>query len=122
MKILMIPAIVLLLAGACGDEGMHYENFSPDAPSNPVPASGAVDQALTVQLYWSCADPDGDPLSYQVYFGTAPNPPAVGGGQSDTTFNTGALQANTLYHWKIVATDTRNAARVGPIWNFTTGS
>jgi hypothetical protein len=112
----------MLIGIGCGDKGTHYENFSPDAPSNPVPANGAVDQDLTVQLYWRGFDPDGDPLTYQLYFGTASNPPAFAGGLGDTTFTTGQLQPNTLYHWKIIATDPRNASRAGPIWNFTTGA
>ena len=121
-NILIIPVIAFTLILGCGDEGTHYENFSPDAPSNPVPADGAVDQNLNVQLYWSCGDPDGDPLTYQVYLGVDANPPAVGGTLSDTTYNTGQLQPGTLYHWKIVATDTQHSSRTGRIWHFTTGS
>lgn len=121
-RIIFITALSIMFIIACGDKGTHYENFSPDRPSNPVPATGAVSQALNVQLYWSCTDPDGDPITYQVFFGVPVNPPSVATGQTDTTYNPGVLQPNTLYHWKIIATDPLNSFSVSNIWTFTTGS
>jgi uncharacterized protein (TIGR02145 family) len=49
---------------------------SPNPPSSPSPADGDTAVFSSVVLGWSCSDPDGDPLLYDLYFGTA-NPPAV---------------------------------------------
>lgn len=119
-NIIFMIFIAILVMIACGDTGTHYENFSPNRPSDPVPALGAENQPLNVQLYWSCSDPDQDPLTYQVFFGTPVNPPSVATGQTDTTYNPGVLQPATLYHWKIIATDPLNASTVSTIWSFTT--
>ena len=95
-------------------------NNPPNQPGNPNPANGAVNQALSLTLSWTCTDPDGDPLTYDVYFGTGSNPPLVSGNQNSTNYNSGNLNANTIYYWKIVAKDNHNASTSGPVWHFTT--
>ena len=119
-RMAIVFAILFLMFNInCEDDGTNYENLSPNRPSNPVPADGAADQLLDVQLIWSCSDPDGDPLVYDIFFGTAGNPPLVTSAYSDTTYNPGQLQHNITYYWKIVAHDPR-ISRTGPIWSFTT--
>ena len=68
-------------------------------------------------LGWSCSDPDGDPLTYDVYFGTV-NPPdtMVSSNQTGTTFGTSGLSGGTTYYWKVVAREPmliRQAVRCG---------
>ncbi|MBU2649530.1 MAG: PKD domain-containing protein [Bacteroidetes bacterium] len=95
-------------------------NLPPDPPSNPVPADGAIDQELIITLSWTCSDPDQDPLTYDVYFGTV-NPPALA--QQDvaaTSFDPGSLQESTNYFWKIVARDDEGLETAGPVWQFST--
>ena len=96
-------------------------NNPPSQASNPSPAGGALNQATNMTLSWSCSDPDGDPLTYDVYFGTTTNPPLVGSNQSNTNYNPGQLDNNTTYYWKIVAKDNQGGVTEGPVWSFSTG-
>ena len=80
-------------------------NNPPYPPSNPNPTNGATDQPLNLTLTWSCTDPDGDPLTYDVYFGTTINPPLVSGNQSSTNYDSRQLNEMTTYYWKIIAKD-----------------
>ncbi len=115
--------IALLLFGGCSEDDSKDEgvNSPPNAPSNPVPADSAMFQSTTVDLHWSCSDPDGDPLTYSIYFGTDPNPPLVVSDLADTTYDPDTLLPNQMYYWGIVAVDEHGSLTVGPLWKFTTG-
>jgi hypothetical protein len=95
-------------------------NTPPNTPSNPTPANGATNVFLNTQLKWSGGDPDGNPVTYDVYFGTASSPPKVKSNQSTLSYDLGTLTFNTKYYWKIVAWDNQSASTTGPIWSFTT--
>lgn len=71
-------------------------------------------------MSWSGGDPDGDPVVYDVYFGTNPNPPKVAAGLSNTTYDPGRLGYNTTYYWRIVAFDIYGYFTNGSIWTFQT--
>jgi uncharacterized protein (TIGR02145 family) len=97
--------------------------LSPNPPSDPSPADGDSAVFASVVLGWSCNDPDGDSLIYDLYFGTD-NPPAV----KVDSFLTSASRSysnlldRTTYYWRIVANDGHgNALATGPVWSFTTG-
>jgi hypothetical protein len=96
-------------------------NSPPLAPSDPSPADDATDQSTTVQLSWSCSDPDGDDLTYDVYFGTNSTPPLVQSNQSATTYDPGTLQTGTTYYWRIIADDGTDQTE-GSVWSFSTVS
>ena len=95
-------------------------NNPPNQPSNPSPFSGSNNQPVNLTLSWNCSDPDGNPLTYDVYFGTSNNPPITSSNQSAASFNPGQLNNNATYYWKIVAKDNQGHTTSGPIWNFTT--
>ncbi|MBI9037555.1 MAG: hypothetical protein JEY97_05420 [Bacteroidales bacterium] len=96
-------------------------NMSPLPPSSPNPEDGAINQLNEVDLSWTCTDPEGDPLTYDIYFGTEATPPLVSTGQTETTYDPGTLVENyTEYFWKIVAHDDQNNTTEGPVWNFIT--
>jgi hypothetical protein len=97
-------------------------NNPPYTPSNPSPSNGATKQSIDVDLGWTGGDPDGDPVTYDVYFGTSSSPPLVSPGQASTTYDPGTLSYNTKYYWKIVSKDNRGGQTTGPVWNFTTGA
>ncbi|MGA3287179.1 MAG: SUMF1/EgtB/PvdO family nonheme iron enzyme [Bacteroidota bacterium] len=95
----------------------------PAAPSNPNPADAATDVSTSPTLSWSCSDPDGDAVTYDVYFGTSTNPTtAIATNQSTTSISRSGLTNSTTYYWKIVAKDSKDAITTGPDWSFTTGS
>ena len=97
-------------------------NNPPFVPDNPNPNNGATSVSTTVDPSWTGGDPDGDSVTYDVYFGTENPPPGVVGNQTATTYDAGTMNYNTKYYWKIVAWDENGASTTGPIWNFTTES
>lgn len=104
----------------CLKESTSQPNLPPSFPFNPSPETSSINQTITPTLTWSCSDPEGDPLTYDVYFGIDENPPMVVTGISTQTFTTETLQYSTTYHWKIVAQDDQWNSTEGEVWNFTT--
>ena len=95
-------------------------NNPPNQPTCVSPADGATDVDVNADLSWSCTDPDSDPLTYDVYFGTSSSPPLVSTGQSASSYDPGTMIGGVKYYWKIVAWDNHGASTSGPVWNFTT--
>ena len=89
----------------------------PGTPSSPAPNSGTTGISVNPTLTWSASGA----TSYDVYFGTASNPPLVSSNQSLASYTPATLSLSTQYFWKIVA---KNSAgnTTGPIWNFTTAA
>jgi hypothetical protein len=96
-------------------------NDPPNSPSNPLPEDGATGVDIKADLSWDCDDPDGDSLTYDVYFDTV-DPPVdkVSDDQVETTFDPGTLDFGTTYYWQIIAKDVHSASTDGPVWQFTT--
>ena len=98
------------------------QNHPPYQPSNPYPTNGSTGVRLDEHLSWTGGDPDGDPVTYDVYFGTnSSSLPMVSNNQSDTVYVPGILNDNTTYYWQIVAWDNQSAFNESPLWEFTTG-
>jgi formylglycine-generating enzyme required for sulfatase activity len=103
-------------------ENSSPPNQTPNLPSNPSPTNNATNQSTLPILSWSCADPENDPLTFDVYFGTSINPPLIVQNQTNMTYNPGTLNASSNYWWKIVAKDDHSNTTMGPLWKFTTAS
>jgi len=99
----------------------HFStNFAPNPPGGPSPTNSSTNVNINANLGWTCTDPDGDPLTYDVYFGTSSNPPLIQGNWPSNFYDLGTMSYGTLYYWKIVAKDDQGASTVGPLWHFTT--
>ena len=96
------------------------ENRAPDAPFSPSPSHNATNIPRTADLAWSASDADGDPLKYDVYFGTTTPPPLVASNVEPVTYEPGLLASLTHYYWRIVARDIVGETTSGPTWEFTT--
>jgi len=98
-----------------------YNNNYPNIPVVVNPINSSVNQQTSLTLQWTCSDPDGDGLVYDVYFGTAPNPSTlIGSNLPVSSIARSGLNPNTKYYWKVVAKDSKGAITIGPEWSFTT--
>lgn len=97
-------------------------NQAPLAPSSPTPANSATNQSTSATLSWQCSDPDNDPLTYDVLFGTTNPPASVSTSQSAATYNPGPLTGNTTYYWKVTAKDDQSHQTAGSLWSFATAA
>ena len=105
----------------CLNDDNISTNYPPESPSFPNPENGAENQSIEIDLSWTCTDPEGDPLTYDIYFGLNATPPLVSQNQIETTYDPGTLENNGEYFWKIVAYDIHNPnGTEGPVWSFIT--
>ncbi len=118
---LIAGIIVILFAVGCDKDTATEPNNFPYIPGNPSPPHGATGQPTDVDLSWSGGDPDGDPVTYDLYFGTKSSPPLLTFGLVQTNYDPGLLNNDTKYYWKIISMDDRGAETPGPVWSFQTG-
>jgi len=100
------------------------ENRPPNPAFNPIPPDNATQVPLDAILYWNGSDPNsGDILTYDVYFGSNPDPPLVSQDQSKNWYDPYGSDNMPLYkdfYWRIVTQDMCGEEIDGPEWNFTT--
>lgn len=89
-------------------------------PNNPNPFDGKTDVDVNTDLSWTGGDPDGDPVTYDVYFGTTSPPSKVSSNQSSTSYDPGTMDYDKTYYWKVVAWDDKDTLSEGAEWDFTT--
>jgi hypothetical protein len=87
----------------------------PGAASSPSPANSVTDVNVTTDLSWTAGS---GATSHNVYFGTS-SPGASQGNQTATSFDTGTMDANTTYYWRIDEVNS-GGTTTGTVWNFTT--
>ena len=96
------------------------DNLPPYQPSIPFPANGSVDVDTSVILTWVGGDPDGDPVTYDIFFDVNNPPQKVISNQSELIFDPGMLLHLTTYYWQIISWDNQSATNASSIWEFTT--
>ena len=119
---------ISVTAGLTTTANIHLDflsgNTSPNTPTFISPEDGAIDQPTSIKLKWACTDPDGDSLTYNLYFGKT-NPPLISSSDlTITNFLESSLDANTTYYWKVVAIDRKGASTASKsmIWSFKTAN
>ncbi len=112
---------VLIVLVSC-TKTTEPENSAPYVPDSPFPSNGATAQALDVVLRWSGGDPDHDPVTYDIYFGTNSPPPLVVSNQVGRSYDPGILDYTTQYYWRIISEDDHDHSSEGSTWHFTTGN
>ena len=107
IQILIITLILLLIISDCKKD---------KTPSNPCPFSmshsililkvsspenGSLAQSASPTLTWLCY---GSSLTYDVYFGTIPDPiTKIAANQTKNSITLNGLDLNTTYYWKVFA-------------------
>ncbi|KYK21931.1 hypothetical protein AYK25_02970 [Thermoplasmatales archaeon SM1-50] len=115
---LVVSTFTISFAPRIGAEPI--ENNPPDIPSEPNPINGSMNVSISANLSWICEDPDGDPVVFDVYFGTESPPELVASNHTNTSYNPGTMNYSTHYYWKIIAWDNQSLSSEGPEWEFTT--
>jgi nitroreductase len=95
-------------------------NSPPNSPSNPSPEDEETNISTNVELSWTSSDPEGDIVTYDIYFGATSPPPRIVSNHPESTYNPGQLANLTTYYWQIIAFDEHGASTAGPIWSFIT--
>lgn len=95
-------------------------NIAPGVPDWPTPDDDAIDVALDQPLSWMSFDPDGDQLTFTVYFGTNPDTqPIITCPGIHTSMCTPALEMDQTYYWHVDASDGTDTSH-GLLWRFST--
>ena len=91
-------------------------NSPPILPFDPTPPNQGLTSTAVV-LGWRSGDPDLQPVTYRLLFGTTNPPPQIAIGLTARTYTLPPLQVNTTYYWRVVASDgTFNVT--SPTWRF----
>jgi parallel beta-helix repeat protein len=90
---------------------------NPPVISLISPPNGATIYDTSVTLKWNGYDPDGDSVTYDLYFGNTPNPPLYKSNLKDNSY-TVTVTPGTHY-WKVVAKDEHGATTESDVWSFT---
>jgi hypothetical protein len=98
-----------------------FLNNPPSVPKLKTPAANAVGFSVVGALTWSVTDPEGDPMTYDVYLGTTNTPGLVKSAVADSTYSP-AMLPTTTYYWKVVANDSHGASSTSAVGSFTTGA
>ena len=119
-----------ILYGECNiaDPAFYFSgvggNMQPSPPSNPTPKPSETYVDITLNLTWApCIDPDGDPVTYDVYLTEGrfvSDDALVAKDLNEPFFEIGSLDKATEYAWKVVGADAGGAQHSSPVWRFQT--
>jgi hypothetical protein len=99
-------------------------NQAPEVPHSPVPQDGATLPVVNadVELRWQCSDPEGDAITYDVYYGRElPLTDVISSDRETPEFGLPPLETGRHY-WRIAARDARGNITEGPVWSFVVGN
>ena len=109
-------------SGILGDD-KSVTNLPPIQPYNPYPDNYEVNIPIeNFEISWLCSDPDGDQVTYDIFFGITPSPIKIISNQRKNSYKPGKLGYDTTYYWQIKTWDSNGVSTLGPEWQFTTES
>jgi hypothetical protein len=110
-------------------KGDVWSFTTPGAVGQPKPINGAVDVGINAILSWTASD---SAASHQIYLGTEKevvrnadtNSPEYKGSKAlgSENHDSGLLDPDATYYWRVDEVDAQGNTSVGPIWSFTTGA
>jgi len=93
----------------------------PPIISSPTPLHESINQPTDLLLAWNSVDPDGDEVTYNLFFGQYRDLTLIYECAADnTSYLLSGLDYATDYEWQIKATDSQGAVTIGPVWKLTT--
>ena len=111
-----------------GIYGGICEDYLPLPLENPFPTDGAVNIDFNVTLAWMGGDPNPeDDVVYELYFGVEKDNLSLIStlgpfSSSDRliSYYLDKLESESIYYWQVIAIDSDNSRRIGPLWRFST--
>ncbi|MHB2154055.1 LamG-like jellyroll fold domain-containing protein [Calditrichota bacterium GD2] len=101
--------------------GILLANHPPSKPQLLAPENNSEYQSIDLQLQWKeAADPDGDAVVYDLYFGKENPPPLDMENLDSTHISKSNLDTATVYYWQVVAKDSKGAESASDLWQFKT--
>ncbi len=96
---------------------LYYAQNPPQQAVALSPQDGQADVPINRDLRWK---PGVDTVSHDLYFGKT-NPPPFIGNQTGAMYETGIMDSNTIYYWRV---DEKNSYGItmGNLWVFATGN
>jgi len=95
------------------------KNNPPVKPYSPFPENGSI-VPIDINLSWECNDPDGDNITYDVYFGMNESMQKIASNITSNFCHPGTLQYSSTYYWRVIAWDAHKAKNESVIWHFHT--
>jgi hypothetical protein len=113
---LMLSILALGLIACSGDKTPSSNpppppvNHPPNPPTNLNPADETANVPLDMTLSWTCSDPDGDSVFFEVYLDTTSNPALLVSNLTVCYYQPPPLDYNRIYWWKVIAHDPEGAS------------
>lgn len=98
-------------------------NDPPAKPNSPGPLDGQTLSRNNITLTWTCQDPEGDAITYDIYIGISllmDDNELVTIGQSNSFFELEQLNPGQKYYWRVICYDDFGNKTTGDLWSFTT--
>lgn len=94
-----------------------YGSFTDPVILAPANGDFVSVTGTTIDLKWESTDSEGDPQAWDVYFGTASNPPLVKSGYTSETYNVTVAKGNE-YFWRVECKDANGVITRSSTWSF----
>ncbi|WP_334103293.1 SUMF1/EgtB/PvdO family nonheme iron enzyme, partial [Mesotoga prima] len=97
----------------------------PDEPTTPVPTNGETEVELTPLLSWEGTDPDGNPLTFDLFIGESATDLTLAATELDVSqwqIPDSFLTWSKTYYWKVISKENEHIYTEGPVWSFETGA
>src|SRR6056297_3587078 len=112
--------------GGVKDSGILSFTIESNTPNNnPGELTGVLPTDTTTGLTspvtasWECVDPDGDELTYDIYFGDMQYPSLIKANSSENSIQFDNLESGHTYYWKVIARDSNGGMRESEVFSFT---
>jgi hypothetical protein len=92
-------------------------NRPPGRPTLAEPAESPAELPVDGSIVWTCSDPDGDAVTFDVYFGGA-DPPGLVLRNGTKSSYTPTMTSGGTYYMRVAARDPHGAQNTSEVWVF----
>lgn len=117
---ILVLLVMLSLVSCTATSGGSTTNKAPEKASSPTPADKSEYIVYYQNLSWEGFDIEGDPLTYNLYFGKSETPELEASDLNECSYNLLDLDLSTTYYWRVDTIDSNGNITKGDLWSFTT--